>query len=219
MKWRIPALMLFLVVYNSVLAQDQQDTPAPQIERETVIVHRGWPPFIFELIPKGDSIDGGDNLIIKITGGPKGFRGQMISANVERTERTGFQADDVNFDGYEDFSVVMNWGNHANEDRAYWAFAPSRLKFVQAPQYDGITSIDDEHKLLISYSRASGMEFIEQTYRVENNKPVIVKSVQVVRTEEAKDLISPDYKEMFVQITRIYVHGKLRRTFYCEPEG
>jgi hypothetical protein len=205
----IITVLILLAFASHGLAQEA----AQPATRESVLIHPKLPPYIFEI----ESKEAGE-ITIKITGGPKNFHGQTITANVEDEKRHGFQLVDVNFDGYEDFSVVEHRGATGNVNYAYWVFDPKTDGFKEASEFDDITYVDQENKLLVSHSKGGNIETITEYYRVEHGKPVPIKSVQTTWAREVRDILPSNYPYTTVRITRIYKNGRISRMFYGQMD-
>jgi len=183
--------------------------PSPKVERETVTLNPKSPPYIFETEHEGFT-----KVIIRISGGPKSYRGQTIKADVDPHDNQ-LEEVDVNFDGYQDFRLHTDESAMGNDQYEYWVFDRKTGEFTDTGDFGDITGIDPAHKLLSSYSRGSEWEGITDYYRVEDGEPVEIKSVETAWSQKVRDIIPaniPDFTG--VQITRLYRNGKVYRTFY-----
>jgi hypothetical protein len=185
--------------------------PSPKEERETVIVNPKLPPYIFETEHEGFT-----KVIIRISGGPKSYRGQTINADVDPHDNQ-LEVVDVNFDGYQDFRLHTDESPMGNDLYEYWIFDWKTGEFRDTGDFDNITGIDAAHKLLSSYSRLSESEESTEYYKVQNGEPVEVKSSETAWAEKERDIIPADIPGFtLVQITRLYRNGKVYRTFYTD---
>lgn len=181
--------------------------------RETVLVNPKLPPYIFDIQRTGQN-----TAAIKISGGPKSYRGQTIKADID-DHGCDLDTVDVNFDGYLDFSVLADQSPMGNESYEYWVFDRKTGEFKEAPDFGDITFVDEAHKLLVSYSRGSEWEGITEYYKVEDGEPVEIKSVETAWSQKVRDIIPADIPDFTgVQITRLYRNGKVYRTFYFKAE-
>jgi hypothetical protein len=203
----------YLGCLSVALAQEEAQ-PSAQVERETVVVNSQLPPYVFEIRRTAP-----DEATIRISGGPKSYQGQTIDTQIdEHGPRVDFV--DVTFDGYQDFRVLTDESAMANESFEYRVFDWKTDKFKEAPEFDDITSVDEAHKLLITYSKGSEFEGITEYYRVEGGEPVEIKSVETAWSKNVRDIVPADYysNDTGVQITRLYRNGKVYRTFYSKTE-
>jgi len=201
-----------LVAAMSVSITTAQDTnqSAEAVDQETVIVNPKLPPYTFEIKPTGPG-----ELTIQITGGPRRFKGQTITASVEDEKRPGFEAVDVNLDGYTDFALVANRGATGNINYEYWTFDPKHAVFKEADNFDDITYVDEKKRELISHSKGGNIETITEYYAVKQGKPIMTRSEQTTWAREVRDIVPSSYSDdIGVTITRLYKDGKLKRTFY-----
>ncbi len=211
----VTAAALLACAYQGV-AQEPSKSPY----RESVSIHASLPPFIFEIVGRKKY-----EITIRITGGPKNFHGQTITAYAEDENNPQWHYIDVNFDGYKDIQFVENRGATGNMGYGYWVFDPKACKFRQAPEFDNITDVDAEHKLLIICSKGGNIRTTTEYYRLQDGRPVIIKSVIVgwaseLRLEkELRNIVPSAYPDDTpVQITRMYKNGKLYRTFYMQAQ-
>src|ERR1043166_3321381 len=207
-------VVLTLFAFASLSAAQESSQPSGANIRESVLINPKLPPFIFEIESKAP-----DEVIIRITGGPKSYRGQTFTEEVDDEKRPGFLTEDVNFDGYEDFAVIGNRGATGNVSYFYWVFDPKTGVFKDAPEeFDNITFVDTEQKLLISSSKGGNIEMSTVYYRVQDGRPVLIRSVEVRWARQVRNVVPRSYSDDTpVKITRIYENGKLRRTFYTTP--
>ncbi len=203
------AVAIFLALALGALSQEPPSS-ASQTQRETVKIHPKLAPFVFEIEGK----EAGE-VTIKISGGPKGYPGQTFTTGVEDEKHIGFGLVDINFDGYRDFRVVSGRGHPANEWYNYWVFEPKSGRFREAPAFDEITGIDPERQVLRSHSNGGNIQHTTDYYRLRGGKPLIFKSAVTGWSQDKREVVPlsvPDHTP--VQITRLYIDGKVCRTFY-----
>ncbi len=209
----VVVVTLIILGFASITSAQEGSEPVPKVERETVTVNPKLPPYIFEIEHKGFT-----NVTIRISGGPKSYRGQTIDADVDPHD-TDLDIVDVNFDGYQDFRLHTDESPMGNDSYEYWVFDRKTGEFKEAPDFDDITSVDEAHKLLITYSRLSEFEDTTEYYRVEDGEPVEIKSVETAWSKNVRDIVPASYSDFTgVQITRLYRNGRVYRTFYSKVE-
>jgi hypothetical protein len=201
--------LAFLLFASTALAQDD-DQPSVVGHRETVIVNPKLPAYILVITGTAPF-----EITMHITGGPKSFKGQTITANVDNEKLPGFLTTDVNFDGYKDFAVVEDRGETGNVTYEYWTFDPKRGIFDHSGAFDEITRIDEENHLLISHLKLGNIESTTKYYAVKHGAPVLLKSVETTWANEARDILPASYPDVGVVVTHLYKDGNLQRTFYC----
>jgi hypothetical protein len=201
----------FLIAIPSTIAADQNIPPSSHLSwEESVVVNRRLPPYKFAIESTGEG-----EVTIKISGGPRFYRGQTITAPVDDEKRPGFETCDVNLDGYEDFRLVANRGATGNIDYDYWVFDPKKGVFKNGSAFDDITFIDEKRRILVMHSKGGNIETITQYSRISNGRPMLFQVVETTWVREARDIVPAHYlDDTPIRITRMYRNGKLRRTFY-----
>lgn len=208
------ATLAFSTLSLMGMAQDRA-TPPGQLLCESASINKKLPPFTFEIESAKP-----DEITIRITGGPKAYKGQTITTSVEDPQRHAFHLVDVNLDGYDDFAVLENRGATGNVNYDYWVFDPIAGIFREGGEFANITEVDADHKLLISQSKGGNIEKSTRYYRVRHGKPVLIKSVEVRWAREVRDVVPAQVSDDTpVAITRTYDDGKLQRTFYNTTIG
>ena len=204
--------VLLCLIGAAILEAQEKPNPETKSWTESYVIHPSLPAFIFELEHEQNA----GSATIKISGGPKKFAGQTIRVGVD-ANHAGFNLQDVNFDGYQDLSFLDNLGATGNASYTYWVFDPKKCVFAYAVDFDHITSADEKNKLLISYAKGGSVYRSLHYYRVINGKPVLVKSIQTLFSQDAREIIPHDLpNNTAVKITRLYQDGKLKRTFFMQ---
>lgn len=88
----------------------------------------------------------------------------------------GFEALDLNFDGYLDIRVIQFAPAGPNTPYQNWLWSPTAGKFVANPALDKITSpqFDADDQEIISHWRASAAEQGSDIYAYDGTTPVLV---------------------------------------------
>jgi hypothetical protein len=206
--------VVFTLSLMAGLANVEAANDAPETARYSwqgdIVVNPKLPPYIFAI-----ESTGAGEVTIKITGGPKFYKGQRFTAPVEDEKRPDFGTCDVNFDGFTDFHLVESRGATANISYQYWVFDPKRMVFREAPEFDEINYIDEKKRLLACHSRGGNIEEITDYFCLRNGRPVKFRSVKITWAYEVRDIVPRRYSDnTAVRITRIYRRGKLHRTFF-----
>jgi hypothetical protein len=137
-----------------------------------------------------------------------------------------FHADDINFDGYLDFSVLTDIAGTSGRKRLYWVYDPASEKFVQNDltrelSRDYLGSIDyDASKREISKvffgagnSCPGTGESKTERFRVENNRPILVQKHEI-------EIHQVDLDHQFCTVTVSHlVDGALRFTAVRRFDG
>jgi hypothetical protein len=120
-----------------------------------------------------------------------------------------FQAVDVNFDGYKDLQLITCFGATGNTCFNYFLFNPLARNFEYNKEFSDTNGIPDpavkEIRVHVNAGCAGGC-FIERTYKVLNNKPVLVKEVK--QDYENSDPSS----SFFVKTTTELIDGEMKVT-------
>lgn len=118
------------------------------------------------------------------------YRGQETSPMQDLTEcemeETPYRGaiwattDDINFDGYRDLQMLRLWGVTGQENFCVWTFSASTGRFEYNPAFDfngeGGYELDPAQKIIrVREQRGlAGRQYALSSYRVVNNKPVLV---------------------------------------------
>ncbi|OHD12902.1 MAG: hypothetical protein A2086_09535 [Spirochaetes bacterium GWD1_27_9] len=107
---------------------------------------------------------------------------QELSFDLTETpdsEKLGFIAEDMNFDGYKDFRIQMNVPAGPNISYLCWIFNPSTGQFEESSTLENIISpsFDQTNKLINSYERSSAVEYHEYVYQYINNEIIMIKHI------------------------------------------
>ena len=108
---------------------------------------------------------------------------------------------DVNFDGYNDLSVLAGGGQHGSF-YTYYLFNPKTKLFEFSKDFSDTAAIPDkETKLLIhhGYLGCAGNCFEEERYKVVNNKPLLIQEIKQENILNAKGMYSVD---SYTRVTR-----------------
>jgi len=205
------AVVSLLMCRSFSLAQDASPS-SPEVDHESVVVNAKLPSFKVDIERTAP-----DEVTIRISGGPKGYPGQTFQADIYGEDIPEFNALDVNFDGYMDFSLVTDRGKRGNVSYEYWIFDPKMVVFEEAEGFDGINDVDPVHHLLFSDYGLGNIDRVEKTYRLKDGKPELIETVEVEYASAARDVVPASYADdAAVQITCLYRNGKLSRTFYTD---
>jgi hypothetical protein len=103
-----------------------------------------------------------------------------------------FHADDINFDGYLDFSVLTDIAGTSGRKRLYWVYDPSSGKFVQndltrelSRDFLGSIDYDASKREITKVFFGAGNacpgtgDSKKQRFRVENNRPILVQKQEI----------------------------------------
>jgi hypothetical protein len=103
-----------------------------------------------------------------------------------------FHADDINFDGYLDFSIVTDFAASSGRKRSYWAYDPGSARFVQnklteelGKDYLGFIAFDPKKREISKGYFGMGRGCPDTSegegvrYRVENNRLILIHKQEV----------------------------------------
>lgn len=111
-----------------------------------------------------------------------------------------FLVDDFNFDGHEEFALWFGFGSSDNSYSIYFLFDPETKTFLES-EFEGSNLEFHSHSktILSSYRYDAGAKIMYQTYRVIDNKMVLIEeqylSAVMIEDEESGEISFMEDKE------------------------
>jgi hypothetical protein len=85
-----------------------------------------------------------------------------------------FRAVDMNFDGYNDIYLLLNWGATGNQYGCAWLFDPANGRFEFSKEFSDLPrfQLDPATKTILTFDKGgmAGMIYFAQKYKVEGNR-------------------------------------------------
>lgn len=108
----------------------------------------------------------------------------------------GFNINDFNFDDELDFSIFEGSYSGANTTSLYFLYNKKTNTYFESGIYGTNLEFDSKSKRIIEYNQCcAGRKRIEITYKLRNNKMILVKKKCFVWDEEAQEIIEKKWKE------------------------
>lgn len=160
---------------------------APSSARDTApivcqsVINPSLPSFNFSLVWHLDPSSGSrqlERIEVQRSGEREPFQTlEPVTSDVPITiSNNGFEALDLNFDGYLDIRVIQFIPAGPNTPYQNWLWSPTAGKFVANPALDKITSpqFDADEQEIISHWRSSAAEHGSDIYAYDGTTPVLV---------------------------------------------
>jgi len=146
-----------------------------------------------------------------------GKRLQVLSIAADQPMNFGstFHADDINFDGYPDFSVVSEFAASSGFRRSYWVYDPGPQIFVQneltheLADWWGFIDVDPtKHEITRRYFGAmlgcpNTGEGRKERYHVNNNRLLLVHKQDFERERQPCTVTESDLIDGTMRVTRV----------------
>ncbi|RRJ90301.1 hypothetical protein EG240_09345 [Paenimyroides tangerinum] len=108
----------------------------------------------------------------------------------------GFIINDFNFDDELDFSIFEGSYSGTNTTSLYFLYNKKTNTYFESGIYGINLEFDSENKRIIEYNQCcAGGKQTEITYKLRNNKMILVKKKCFVWDEEELDIIEKKWKE------------------------
>jgi len=158
------------------------DAPLPKIAVQCRSnINPALPAFVFTLVGHRDQASGVnilDHIDIARSGETTPFQtiSPVNSSVPENVASFGFEAIDLNFDGYLDMRVVSFLPAGPNIPYENWIWSNARGKFIASPELDKITSpqFDADTQEITSHWRSSAAEQGTDVYAYDGATPVLI---------------------------------------------
>ena len=98
-----------------------------------------------------------------------------------------FVVEDMNFDGKNDFRMLLSLSPGGNKSYAYWLYNSSTKAFEQSHAYEDslVTVRFDQDKKLVKSYWSGGTEYGSETYKVSKGKLQLVEREMIAPEESA----------------------------------
>ncbi len=145
----------------------------------------------------------------------KKFQVLPIAADQPMNFGATFHADDINFDGYLDFSIVCEYAASSGYRRSYWVYDPGSQLFVQneltheLADWWGFIDVDPtKHEITRRYFGAmmgcpNTREGKEERYRVNNNRLLLVHKQDFEREPQPCTVTESDLIGGTMRVTKV----------------
>lgn len=144
-------------------------------------INPSLPSFNFSLVWHLDALSGArqlERIEVQRSGESEPFQTlEPVTSDVPVTiANNGFEALDLNFDGYLDIRVIQFVPAGPNTPYQNWLWSPTAGKFVASPALDKITSpqFDADAQEITSHWRSSAAEQGSDVYAYDGTTPVLV---------------------------------------------
>jgi hypothetical protein len=111
-----------------------------------------------------------------------------------------FVTRDMNFDGYEDISLLTWWGATGNAGFNYWLYNPKTKEFVFNETLSSLSNptphTDSQTITTHSNGGAAGMIFVDQVYKYGNGEYVFIKEVKQEETDGTRGIFTRTTTEL-----------------------
>jgi hypothetical protein len=146
-----------------------------------------------------------------------GRRLQVLAIAADQPMNFGsmFRADDINFDGYLDFSVVSEYAASSGFRRSYWVYDPGSQLFVQneltreVADWWGFVDVDPtKQEITRQYFGAmmgcpATSEGREERYRVNKNRLLLVHKKDFERQPQSCTVTESDLIDGTMRVTKV----------------